>query len=216
MTHRFPALLSVAALVFPGLATGEWRCDCTTITDSCSAEVSLAEEFVEVTTSTNQCARVDYFIDGRPFVAVVTEGRQREDWISRSADPNVLIQSCQVCRDNADTAGEASVQTSGATDAEAETLAPLIEVMPSYPEAAAGRDAAGYVEVRFTVQPSGEVADVSVVESEPGTLFDEAAVAAVRRWRYPADPEREPRELTERLEFSPPAEAPAARPAPAA
>lgn len=216
MTHRYPSLLSVALALLPGLAAAEWRCDCTTITASCSADVSLADEFVEVTTDTNQCARVDYFIDGRPFVAVVTEGRQRQDWISRSGDPSVLIQSCQVCRDNAGTAGETPAQPSGDADAGPAALEPLIEVVPTYPQAAASRNASGFVEVSFTVLPSGEVENVSVTESEPGSSFDQAAVAAVRRWRYPADPEREARTVTERLEFSPPASPQAARPARAA
>lgn len=215
MTHRYPSLLSVMLVMLPGLAAAEWRCDCTAITASCSAEVSLAEEFVEVTTDTNQCARVDYFIDGTPFVAVVTDGRQRQDWISRGGDPSVLIRSCEVCRDNAGTAGEAPPQPSGGAVGASAALEPLIEVVPTYPQAAASRNASGFVEVGFTVLPSGEVENVSVTGSEPGTLFDAAAVAAVRRWRYPADPEREARDVTERLEFLPPASPQAARSQPA-
>lgn len=208
MTHRPSSLVAAAILALPAVAAAEWRCDCTTITASCSADVSVADTFIEVTADTNRCARVDYFLDGRPFVAVVTDGSERQDWISRSADPNVLVQSCQVCRDNAgtddsgaDTDAAASGEAGGA--AGADTLEPLIEVVPSYPEAAAERGASGYVEVAFTVRPSGEVDDVSVIESEPGELFDAAAVAAVRRWRYPADTERSAVELTERLEFEP-------------
>lgn len=215
MTHRVPCLLPVAALLLPGFAAAEWRCDCTTIMDSCAAEVSLADEFVEVTTDTNQCARVDYFIDGRPFVAVVTDGRQRQDWISRSADPNVLIQSCQVCRDNAGAAAAspAPAPAPAAGDTGTGTLEPLIEIVPTYPAAAASAGRSGYVEVQFTVLPSGEVEDVSVTTAEPANVFDAAAIAAVRRWRYPADPDRAPQQVGERIEFSPSAAAAAARPA---
>lgn len=202
--------------MLPSLAAAQWRCDCTTIVDSCAAEVSLADEFIEVTTDTNQCARVDYFVDGRPFVAVVTEGRERQDFIPRS-DSNVLVQSCQVCRDNAGTPSGAAepAADAGAASGEPGMLEPLIEVVPAYPEAAQAQGASGYVEVRFTVLPSGGIEDVSVVESEPGTLFDAAAVEAVRRWRYPPDQERAEQQITERLEFSPRAAAPTARPAPA-
>lgn len=209
MTHRHLSLVPAAILALPAVAAAEWRCDCTTITASCSADVSVADTFVEVTADTNQCARVDYFLDGRPFVAVVTDGSERQDWISRGAEPNVLVQSCQVCRDNAGTAdggaeGEAGAARGGtSSDAGTDTLEPVIEVVPTYPEAAADRGASGYVEVAFTVRPSGEVDDVSVVESEPGDVFDAAAVEAMRRWRYPADTERSAVELTERLEFEP-------------
>ncbi len=212
MTHRLLCLLPFAALVFPVSAGAEWRCDCTTILDSCAAEVSLADEFVEVATDTEQCARVDYFIDGRPFVAVVTEGRQRQDWIVSASEPDVLVQSCQVCRDNADAADTASAEPAASrADTEAAMLEPLIEVVPTYPEAAEGRDVPGFVEVELTVLPSGEVEDVSVIESEPPGLFDEAAVSAVRRWRYPPDAERDVQRVTDRLEFTP--DAPAPRPA---
>jgi hypothetical protein len=39
-------------------------------------------------------------------------------------------------------------------------------------------------------------------------VFDAAAVAAVARWRYPADPARSPPTLKERVEFAPAAAAP--------
>jgi protein TonB len=40
------------------------------------------------------------------------------------------------------------------------------------------------VQVRFAVTPTGGVRDAVVVASEPGTVFDQAALAAVARWRY--------------------------------
>jgi protein TonB len=40
------------------------------------------------------------------------------------------------------------------------------------------------VQVRFAVTPTGAVRDAAVVASEPGTVFDQAALAAVARWRY--------------------------------
>ena len=46
------------------------------------------------------CARVDYFVDGQPFVSVVVDGEDREDWLARTTNPRILVQSCQVCRDS--------------------------------------------------------------------------------------------------------------------
>jgi protein TonB len=46
------------------------------------------------------------------------------------------------------------------------------------------RKTAGYVVVRFTINESGRVADLAVVESQPQGVFDEAAQDAVRKWLY--------------------------------
>ena len=194
---KFPivVLLSIA----PVLAQAEWRCDCTTIVASCQAQVSVHGEFVDVASDHPSCSRVDYFIDGHPFVAMVVGGKGRQDWLARSADPQVLVQSCQVCRDNAEAAASAN-EAAGVADAGAK-LTPLIKVSPVYPDAAKASGADGYVDVAFTVTPDGTVADAHVTGAEPKGVFDAAALAAVRRWRYPEDPERGPQTLTERVDF---------------
>jgi len=60
-------------------------------------------------------------------------------------------------------------------------------VEPAYPRNAASRRLAGWVEVTFTVEPSGRTADVQVIGADPPGIFDDAAVAAVRRWRFAGD-----------------------------
>ena len=59
---------------------------------------------------------------------------------------------------------------------------PLVRVPPDYPPAA--RNIEGWVQVRFSVTATGSVRDAVVVASEPGTIFDDAALEAVARWRY--------------------------------
>src|SRR5690606_9301637 len=109
-----------------------------------------------------QCARVDYFIDGLPFVSLVVDGEGREDWNARTDQPRVLVQSCQVCRENpANSANPAaaqpsrpasadatasSAQSEAAGDQSAEGLQALIEVPPTYPSAGQGRR--GYVDLQ--------------------------------------------------------------------
>jgi TonB family protein len=202
MKHQIvPFLPPVALLMISAPAAAEWRCDCTTITDSCNAQVSVQQNWIDVSTDTQQCSRVDYFVDGMPFVSVVVGGQQRQDWINRSEEPKVLVQSCQVCKDNADTPGTAAAQTASDTGAAGE-LQPLIAVQPAYPEqTAAGRT--GFVDVAFDVNESGDVENARVTSSEPQGLFDAAALAAVKRWRYPAEADRETVSLTQRLNFSP-------------
>ncbi len=58
-----------------------------------------------------------------------------------------------------------------------------------YPRRAEERGISGWVEVLFTVTPSGETSDVSITDSEPKEIFDEPAVEAVQQWLF------EPREF---------------------
>lgn len=57
-------------------------------------------------------------------------------------------------------------------------------VAPKYPPAALRTGRTGWVDLEFTVAADGALKDVRAVRSEPGDLFTDAAVEAVRRWRY--------------------------------
>jgi len=61
---------------------------------------------------------------------------------------------------------------------------PRVRVNPEYPPAAITRSVEGWVRVQFSVTSIGTVRDAVVVDSEPGTVFDEAALKAIARWRY--------------------------------
>jgi protein TonB len=63
-------------------------------------------------------------------------------------------------------------------------VVPLVRVEPTYPVRAAQRGTEGWVELRFTIAKSGAVKNAVVTASEPGTVFDNAALQAVARWRY--------------------------------
>jgi len=63
-------------------------------------------------------------------------------------------------------------------------IVPLVRVEPQYPARAKQRGVEGWVELMFTITATGRVADVVVTQSHPGTIFDSAAVKAVRRWKY--------------------------------
>ena len=82
-----------------GTAEAQYRCDCTSVVDTCNAEVVARGSFLEIKTNQQQCARVDYFVDGQPFVSVVVDGEDRQNWLARTTNPRILVQSCQVCRD---------------------------------------------------------------------------------------------------------------------
>lgn len=55
---------------------------------------------------------------------------------------------------------------------------------PSYPPDALRSGQSGEVQVEFTVGTDGSVSNVRVVRATPPRVFDRAAVAAVRRWRF--------------------------------
>ena len=60
----------------------------------------------------------------------------------------------------------------------------MIDVRPEYPRRAIAGNIEGWVRVRFTVAANGTVRDAVVVESEPGTVFDDATLKAIAHWRY--------------------------------
>ena len=66
------------------------------------------------------------------------------------------------------------------------------QVSPRYPPLALRRRVEGFVEVQFTVLPDGSVTDVSIVRSEPRSMFDRAAIDAMQRWRFQPSPGAEP------------------------
>jgi protein TonB len=55
---------------------------------------------------------------------------------------------------------------------------------PEFPELAREQDLSGYVDLEFTVNSDGSVADVAVLKSQPAGVFEKSAVAAVSQWRY--------------------------------
>ena len=61
---------------------------------------------------------------------------------------------------------------------------PLVRIEPDYPMQARQRGIEGWVVVEFTISTAGTVKDAQVVASEPGNVFDRAAVQAVRKWKY--------------------------------
>ena len=65
-------------------------------------------------------------------------------------------------------------------------LKPVKRVEPVYPAEAARSGTTGFVEVEFTVDATGKVATVSVVNAKPARTFETAAVKAVKQWQFAA------------------------------
>ncbi len=61
---------------------------------------------------------------------------------------------------------------------------PLARVRPLYPFRARERGTEGFVRLAFVVRADGPVGKADVVRAEPEGVFDRAALAAIRRWRF--------------------------------
>ncbi len=57
-------------------------------------------------------------------------------------------------------------------------------VTPEYPDKAQRRQIEGFVDLHFTANEAGEVVDISVVKAEPADMFDDAAIRALKRWKF--------------------------------
>jgi TonB family protein len=66
----------------------------------------------------------------------------------------------------------------------ASTLKRIKMTAPQYPESARKRGIEGWVELAFTVMPNGSVDEVEVRNASPADVFDDAAIRAVRQWRF--------------------------------
>src|SRR3546814_21202393 len=71
-----------------------------------------------------------------------------------------------------------------ARDKSASELHPIKTPSPRYPIAAEQSGQEGLVLVELTVATNGTVSAVHVVKAEPAAVFDDAAMAAVKRWRF--------------------------------
>ena len=57
-------------------------------------------------------------------------------------------------------------------------------VAPQFPDVARARGIDGWVDLQFVVGVDGTVSDLAVVGAEPVGIFEQAALDAVRHWRY--------------------------------
>jgi periplasmic protein TonB len=81
------------------------------------------------------------------------------------------------------------------------TLIPLSTARPQMPEWACKQGVRGWVEVVFTVLPTGKVTDVRLIDADPRGVFETAAIESVANWIYAANDRA--REVKQRVEMDP-------------
>lgn len=73
--------------------------------------------------------------------------------------------------------------TLGAAPSDTDTV-PLVRVNPKYPMVASERKIEGWVDVMFTINPNGTVKEAVVLDAQPPGVFEQAALQAIRKWKY--------------------------------
>ena len=61
---------------------------------------------------------------------------------------------------------------------------PIVRINPKYPTTAAREGLEGWVQLSFSISPTGEVIDPVVINAEPKRTFDREAIRAIKRWKY--------------------------------
>jgi TonB family protein len=75
------------------------------------------------------------------------------------------------------------VETPPPTPAEV-VAEPISQPQPRYPDRALQAEREGVVRLRITIAPDGTVSDAAVLDARPRGWFENAALSAVRQWRY--------------------------------
>lgn len=82
-----------------------------------------------------------------------------------------------------DSGGQA-VATATETSDKTIQLVPIKRPAPGYPRQALAAGITGWVDLAVTVAADGSIREVSVIESRPPSVFEKAAMEAVRRWKF--------------------------------
>ena len=83
-----------------------------------------------------------------------------------------------------DTSVELASATSLGAGGGDQDAVPLVRVEPQYPPRAEQRGITGWVEVGYTIAASGTVKEAWVIRASPPSIFDRAALTAVKKWRF--------------------------------
>ncbi len=103
--------------------------------------------------------------------------------LNNAAGMQINIETPQVSEKVDISLGEGPKLNAAVSDTDA---VPMVRVQPMYPPGAAQQRLEGYVRMEFTIGKTGSVKDVKVIEGKPPGVFDDAAVKAIKKWKYKA------------------------------
>ena len=103
-------------------------------------------------------------------------------WLSEAHDAGADRTSVGAVQSALDSAQDAARRASEFVPAS--SLALTHYAAPEFPMAARKNALSGWVDVQYLVKTDGSVGEVTIVSAEPVGVFEQAAVDAVRKWRY--------------------------------
>lgn len=86
----------------------------------------------------------------------------------------------------ASAAATVTTATPSGTGAISTDVIPLVRIPPRYPGRAAQRRIEGSVTIEFTITKTGTVTDAVVIAAKPSSVFNNAALQAIRKWKFKA------------------------------
>jgi len=63
-------------------------------------------------------------------------------------------------------------------------LTPLVRLSPLYPVRASRNSIQGWVKIQFTVNTSGYVENLKILEAEPAGIFDKSVINCLAQWKF--------------------------------
>jgi len=96
-------ILTILFFLFTALtAQSKTRCQCTykDWVGDCKAKVEFKGNWFKVISDTQQCSRVDWYIGEDPQLTIVVDGAEMEEWLGQAKSPQLVIQSCKICKDS--------------------------------------------------------------------------------------------------------------------
>jgi len=103
-------------------------------------------------------------------------------WLDDASAMGASVADAAAVRNELDAAIRA--QANGQSVVGAAALKRIKIVQPDYPIDAARKRVEGWVDLEFTVNMDGSVRDTVIRNSQPAGVFDQAASAAVAKWRF--------------------------------
>ena len=61
---------------------------------------------------------------------------------------------------------------------------PVVRLAPAYPRRAKQARIEGWVTMEVLIRPDGTVSEAKVMEADPPRLFNDAAITAMKRWKF--------------------------------
>ncbi len=90
---------SIAHAQTSGPSLSRCQCNYDKWVGVCVATISKQSDWVRITSNTQQCSRVDWYIEGAPQMTIVTNGVETESLLNVKPGAKLVIQSCNICQD---------------------------------------------------------------------------------------------------------------------